>query len=199
MSAKHKIMLVSGISFFAFSGFLLAYATYRAFGMAELLVSVLIFIASLLTVIFVVFKVEKESVRVEDVSIRPIAETQVKPGDVIRTIIRLEFFWIIAMVYLVPGLLFSWITERYVNSLIFPAVYVAFLGGSTGRLSQKTVLAEEGIVIDGKLTRWDRIHGYRIADHLVVLYGRFREPIAVIPDIPSVVGFLAKLRNNQNV
>ncbi|MBE8538944.1 hypothetical protein [Geoglobus acetivorans] len=199
MSAKHRIMLVAGTSFFAISGFMLAYATYRASGMVELLASVLIFIASLLTMIFVVFRVERESVRVDDVSIRPIAETRVKPGEVIRAIIRLEFFWIITLVYLVPGLLFSLITERYVNSLIFPAVYMALLGGIAGRLSQKTVLAEEGIVIDGKLTRWDRIHGYRIEDRLVVLYGKFREPVAVIPDMPYVMDFLAKLRYNQNV
>ncbi|WP_457590904.1 hypothetical protein [Geoglobus sp.] len=79
------------------------------------------------------------------------------------------------------------------------AVLPAFLAAITGKLSQKVVIAEEGVILGESLVRWDRISRIEVSKSAISLCNDAGVPVAVLPNSPDVERILKEQIGKQNV
>jgi len=197
LETRHKITLLISFSAFTFTGVLVILSSLSA-SQAEMILSMALFISSLLVLVAVTIIVSKKSTVIEFVEVTPIKAARVEPREVLATIIRNRLFQAVAITYAISIPLM--ILSRSPQSLpVFLTTLPAFLTAIVARLCREVIIAREGLVVGNTLTRWDKIGKIDFCRNSVVLQNGSGVPIAVLPRTPEIEEILRERVGKQNV
>ncbi|WP_456369172.1 hypothetical protein [Geoglobus sp.] len=197
IEARHKIALALSFTVFAITGVFVILSSMSA-SQPEMVLSMALFITSLLALLAVIVAVSKKSTVIGVTKVTPIKAVKVEPRIAVTAIFRNRLFQAVVVVYLISAVLM--VTSKSFQPLpVFLVTLPAFFTAAVGRLSREVIIAREGIVMDNSIIRWDRVHRLEFHESAVILLNNSGFPVAVLPHTPEMAEILRERVGKQNV